>query len=148
MPRGAQTVAFLVLGVLVMLAGIIWYVLSYTPSGKKLGGAWEMRQTQSLTIGSGHLPWYLERVHGRERTKVATDPFPYSYLGDDCVLFTTWGHGEYEVRAACGDRPPVLVTRVEKSVNWDDVQHDPVLINGTKYSWAEVKQHALRGEPF
>lgn len=144
----SQTVAVGIVGLLVMLAGMVWWVLSYTPSGERLGGAWELRKTQSLTIGSGHLPSYLERVHGRERITLAKDPFPYRYLGDDCVLFTTWLHGEYEVHAACGDRPPITVARVDKSVNWDDVQHDPAILNGTKYPWSDIKQHALRGEGF
>ena len=149
MPRGAQTVLFVGLGLLVTLAAAAYW-LFFVPhfTDQKLGGAWELRQAQSLTIGSGHPPYFLQRVHGRERATVAQDPFPYRYLGDDCMLFTSWGHGEFQVQAACGDRPPILVTRVERAVSLQDVERDPATLNDKPYSWADLKQHALRGQAF
>ena len=140
---------FVGLGLMLMLAGAAYW-LFFIPhfTDQKLGGAWELRQAQSLTIGSGHPPYFLQRVHERSRITVARDPFPYRYLGDDCMLFTSWGHGDFQVQAACGDRPPILVTRVEGAVNSQDLERDPATINGVSYPWADLKQHALRGQNY
>ena len=133
----------------VALGAVGWWLLTH-PSlrTRKLGGAWELRMPNSPTIGSGMPPDFLERVHGKVRTTVAERPYPYRYLGDDCMLFTVWSHGEYEVRAACGDRPSILVTLVQRSVSAQDLEHDPATLNGAAYSWADIKQHAIAGQPF
>ena len=149
MPRGAQTVLFVVLGLLVVLAGgAYWLLFTAHFTDEKLGGDWELSKPNSLTIGSGSPPDYLQRVHGKTRTTIAVRPRPFRYLGDDCMLFTVWIHGDYEVRAACGDRPPILVTRVESAVSSQDLERDPATINGIAYSWADIKQHALAGRPY
>ena len=152
MPRWARIlliVVAIVVGLLALLAGAGWWALSHPGAvTEKLGGDWELSKPNSLTIGSGSPPDYLQRVHGKTRITIAVRPRPFRYIGDDCMLFTVWIHGDYEVRAACGDRPPILVTRVERSVSSQDLERDPATINGIAYSWADIKQHALLGQPY
>ena len=148
MPRWAQVLLSFV-GVLVALAGALVYIYlrGPDPTDRKLGGAWEVRQLNSWIIDSGRIPRFLQRVHGRQRTNVAEQPFPYQYLGDDCVVFAVWDHGN-DVRAACGDRSPVRVHFSTDQLYGAEFQSDPIRLKGATYSWSDIKQHAQRGEDF
>jgi hypothetical protein len=142
-----------VVGVLVVLVvallGVGYWMLTHPGIySEKLGGAWELRKPQSLTIGSGNPPDFLERVHGKTRITVAERPYPYRYLGDDCMLFTVWSRGEYEVRAACGDRQPIVVARPPNGMDARDLEHDPATIDDKPYPWADLKRHALLVQDF
>jgi len=152
MPRWAKILLMVIGGLCALalaLAGIAFaiYVHGPDPKDEKLGGAWEIRQLGSWVIDSGTPAKFLQRVHGKTRTNVAQRPFPYRYLGDDCVVYVVFESG-LKLRAACGDRPPILIAESKEAVPWDQVQTDPIRINDAAYSWADIKQHALRGEPF
>lgn len=145
MPRWAKVVA-IILGVLAVLvcAAVALFLRGPDPTEQQLGGGWVMLRENSWVIDSGTRPRHLQRVHGRSRTTVAEQPFPYSYLGDDCLLFVT----EHDVKAACGDRPPILVARSKTFVEWEEVQSDPIRVDGKTISWADIKQHATQGRSF
>ena len=147
LPRWAKALLFIA-GVLVLLfaAVVALYLRGPDPTDTKLGGAWELRQLNSWIIDSGRIPRFLQRVHGRTRTNVAEQPYPYRYLGDDCVVYAAWEHGDV-VYAACGDRPPIRVGRVPAATT-PQLDSDPIRLNGTSFSWADLKQHAQRGENF
>ncbi len=137
---------------LVLLAALLALLIHAIsqPIKTKLGGNWILSRTQSLVIDSGSPPSFLQRVRGRERVTVAERPSSIVYLGDDCVLFTVWALHEvrYQVKAACGDRRPIVVADTKDYLGRDDLQPDPARVNGKKIPWADIRQHAERGESF
>ena len=155
-------IALIVLGsiavlLLVVIGVFTWWWLS--PSTwervEKLGGGWVLVEDNSLIVEAGSKHPRIERVHGRERTLVAPDPFPYKYIGDDCLLFTNLERNMIE--AACGDAAPIDVVPTgdfhkEPDTHWaklhNAVTNDPLQLNGTEIAWSEIKAHARAGKPF
>ena len=140
------------LAALVALAG---YLLSQ-PRETKLGGNWILSEPHSLVIDSGAPPKFLKRVHGRERVTVANQPYSLVYIGNDCLVFAehvpelhrVHVNSRYAIKAACGDRPPIMVDYKPDFVWQRELEPDPARINGKEIPWAEIRQHAERGESF
>lgn len=69
---------------------------------EKIGGNWAIARSNPPVIEAGSHHPRLERLHGRTYVLVAKEPFPYKYIGDDCVIFTTLTT-QYQLWAACGE---------------------------------------------
>ena len=155
-PWKITLIVFTSLMAVVVVAGLVLYRYLSSPDAwvkvENIGGDWVVARDNPPIIEAGSHHPRLERLHGRSRRLVAKEPFPYKYIGDDCVIFTN----ELLLRAACGDVPPIVVAIIEPSGNrdlfwnllWSATQEDPLRINGQVLSWAEIKEHARRGASF
>lgn len=151
-----KRIAIAVGSLLVLLAALLALLIHglSQPRETKLGGNWIMSEPQSLVIDSGPRPRFLQRVRGRERVTVTDKPSSVVYIGDDCILFVEWvaelQHAQpnehYAIKAACADRQPIVVGHSPDYVTRDALEPDTVRINGKKIPWAEIRQHAERGE--
>ena len=143
---------------LVLLAAFVSFVIFVPPPTceTKLGGNWILSEPHSLVIDSGAPPKFLKRVHGRERVTVANQPYSLVYIGNDCLVFAehvpelhrVHVNSRYAIKAACGDRPPIMVDYKPDFVWQRELEPDPVRISDKKITWAEIRQHAERGESF
>ena len=122
---------------------------------EKIGGDWVVTRSAPLIIEAGSRHPRLQRAHGRSRVLVAKEPFPYRYIGDDCVIFFVLE--QRQIRAACGDVPPVKVTDIADSGEnpdlhwgalWNAIQNDSLRVNGQTISWADIRLHARAGKSF
>jgi len=129
--------------------GGMTYLLS-RPSEETIGGRWILSTPTSLAIESSlALHWKLQRRHVWKRVTVAMDAIPVIYIGDDCVVFSApplaWPFEGYEVRVACGDVAPTVISRVAERPEYDQLASDPIHVNGTAIRWNELKASARRG---
>jgi len=128
-------------------------------SSERLGGHWSTHTTGSFIIEAGAgPPVRLEHRSGLRRTVVAENPFPAVYIGDDCVLFTqSVGWSDFsnsgssqplkELRAACGKQHSIPVARFRDRLDRAEMLADPLTVGGKRLSRADIKAHAVRGEP-
>lgn len=153
MPRWIKiagvVIACIVVLLMVAVAALYFFLRSASTRVEKLGGNWYIERTQPL-MGESSLGnhWRLQRAHGQVRTTIAHEPFPYRYLEEDCVVYAVLAGGVSRVFAACGDRPPILVVTTKEDMHGHELQEDPIGVNGRKFAWSEIKEHAQRGESF
>jgi hypothetical protein len=153
-----KRIAIAIGSLLVLLAAVVALLIHglSRPRETKLGGSWILSEAQSPVIDSGSPPSFLKRVHGRERVTVAYRPYSMVYIGDDCILFAeavpelnrAHPNNKLALKAACGDRPPIVVDYSPDFVWRSQLEPDPVRIKDKQIPWAEIRQHAERGESF
>jgi hypothetical protein len=126
------------LGVLLLLF-ILWRGRDLT-----LGGGWIVSKPYEFPrAGFVSLHSELQRKRGWTRVTVARDADLYIYIGDDCAIFLApWG-SEHALHAACGDNPPVLIAHTQQYPSRQQLESDPVHINGIEIPRSVIKERTF-----
>ena len=116
-----------------------------------LGGKWYVVWERSQIPEAGGTHPYLYRRQGPfGGRRVEENTWRYRYLGDDCVLYVAGNSDRGDLRAACGEHPPVVIAtsmddHVKGYIRDTGIAGDPISINGRPVSVGEIKSRAGRG---
>jgi hypothetical protein len=131
-----------------MLLALLAPVACVKRENEPLGGNWYIvwEISQIPEAGGTHPHLYRKRFPFGGR-RVEENTWRYRYLGDDCVLYVAGNSNRGDLRAACGDRAPVVIAdhmddRTQGYVRDRGIAGDPVSINGGLMTVREIKARA------
>lgn len=135
---------------LVLLLGILALAACVTREKEPLGGKWYVVWERSQIPESGGTHPHLYRKGTFVGRRVEENTWRYRYLGDDCVLYVARNPDRGVLKAACGDRPPVVIAKqmddyVQGNIRDGGLSGDPIAINGVPVSVQEIKARAQAG---
>ena len=134
------------------LVGILLLAACVTREKEPLGGKWYIVWERSQIPESGGTHPHLYRKGIPFGRRVEENTWRYRYLGDDCVLYVAQNPDRGELKAACGDRPPVVIANrmddyMEGNIRDGGLSGDPIVINGRPLSVESIKSRATRAAP-
>ena len=140
-PAGTNVIVALVL--LVLVSCLV------RRRNEPLGGKWFIQWETSQLAESGGTHPFLHRKTAFGSRRVEENTWRYRYLGDACVLYVAGNSNRRELMAACGEHPPVVIAdrmddEVQGYVGSTGLLGDPININGSPVSVAEIKRKAIK----